>query len=120
MCGDARDARGPVRARVYYALSRLLRPFALHYAPFSRTVKGEGAKQTGRGVAEGEGAKRTTTADGRPAVNTPHNSPGPAPHSPSPNGYGPAHHPLPLAHRTDPDPRTVAPGEKGSLNTWIL
>ena len=27
------DVRGPVHARVCYALSRLLRPFALRYAP---------------------------------------------------------------------------------------
>ena len=36
---------GPAEPRrvVYYAPSRLLRSFTLRYAPFSRTVKGEGA-----------------------------------------------------------------------------
>ena len=38
--------------RVCCALFPLLRPFTLHCAPFSRTVKGEGAQQTRRGVAD--------------------------------------------------------------------
>ena len=37
------DTRGSVRVRVRYAPSRLLRSFTLRYAPFSRTVKGQGA-----------------------------------------------------------------------------
>ena len=37
---------------VCYASSRLLRPFTLHCAPFSRTVKGEGAQQRKKGAAD--------------------------------------------------------------------
>ena len=44
------------RRRARFALGcapfRLLRPFALYYALFSRTVKGGGAQQTERGVAD--------------------------------------------------------------------
>ena len=49
--GDDRTRIG-VRGTVCYAGLPLLRPFALGYAPFPRTVKGKGAQQRERGVAD--------------------------------------------------------------------
>ena len=76
------DASEPVRTRVYYALFTLLRPFTLHCTRKRSVAEGEGAQQTGRGVAEGkgrsrrEGARRTIRrgppADPGVAGRTPH------------------------------------------------
>ena len=58
----AQRYRGPVRARVYYAPFPLLRPLTLHCTRKEGVAEGEGAQQTGEGVAD---AKRRS---GRPGA----------------------------------------------------
>ena len=51
----AQRYRGPVSARVYYAPFPLLRPLTLHCTRKEGVAEGEGAQQTGKGVADAKG-----------------------------------------------------------------
>ena len=71
------------RQPVYYAPSPPLRPFTLRYAPFPRTVKGQGAKQSKRGAADEPPGPESATPSG-PARGAALDDTGPAAHGDAP------------------------------------
>ena len=91
------------RQPVYYAPSPPLRPFTLRYAPFPRTVKGQGAKQSKRGAADEPPGPESATPSG-PARGAALDDTGPAAHGDAPvsDATGSATTPAIAARTTTP------------------
>lgn len=91
------------RQPVYYAPSPPLRPFTLRYAPFPRTVKGQGAKQSKRGAADEPPGPESATPSG-PARGAALDDTGPAAHGDAPvsDATGSATTPASAARTTTP------------------